>query len=47
MENYLDSQNYGEAYEVYAAVERLKELKYLDAMSGTRSSCSTALQRSR
>ena len=29
MENYLDGQNYGE-YEVYAAVERLKELKYLD-----------------
>lgn len=28
-ENYLDAQNYGE-YEVYAAIERLKELKYLD-----------------
>ena len=28
MENYLDGQNYGE-YEVYAAVERLKELKYV------------------
>ena len=29
MELYLDGQNYGE-YEVYAAVERLKELGYLD-----------------